>query len=337
MRNELVGQNKLTTDHMELLKNERNLSEEEIKRAGYFTFPRMPVNRPFLRALEREGIGQYELKNVPGFFYDKEDQIYKFNRLADNSGIGIPIKNEKNQIVGIQIRKDEVEHKGQRYVWFSSSFADDRGRYKDGSSPGTPFDVVVPMQVKNTSVIITEGHFKAEAVAREFGCVAISVQGVGNWKGIEKTIENIARDRKVPVKNIIIAYDSDLIEKPQVLIQAIKLGGTLNGISTDNLRMEKDPIKMIEEVQEIRQEMSKKNEKEVYVARWSEMFGKGIDDVINQGFKEHLMSEKFEKFLGEMKEMMVENLTIDQKLDMYSRKVKGRDNTEKVKTKERER
>ena len=101
--------------------------------------------------------------------------------------------------------------------------------------------------------------------------------------------------------------------------------------------MEKDPIKMIEEVQEIRQEMSKKNEKEVYVARWSEMFGKGIDDVINQGFKEHLMSEKFEKFLGEMKEMMVENLTIDQKLDMYSRKVKGRDNTEKVKTKERER
>lgn len=324
--NTLIGKDKLKEEHLELLKEERNLTEEEIERSGYFTFPRLMLNRTLQRELYKNGIEPSQLKNVPGFYYDKEKQEYRFSTLKDGrGGIGIPIRNENNQIVGIQIRQDdekEVEEQSNRYVWFSSSFADDRGRYKDGRSPGTPFDIVVPKKVKNSSIIITEGHFKAEAVAKEFGCVTISVQGVNNWKGIDKVINNIEKNRGIPVSNIIIAYDSDLIEKDQVLIQTIKLGGKLNELNTDNLRIEKEKTKMIQEIEEIEKQMKNKNEKNIYVARWNERYGKGIDDVINNGEKEHLRSKTLENFLEESKEILKKDLTLEEILENASGKVK---------------
>lgn len=60
-----------------------------------------------------------------------------------------------------------------------------------GVSPSTPLDVTYPEKQPNNILFITEGRFKSEVIAKEINSTCISVQGVGNWNGIEREIYEV--------------------------------------------------------------------------------------------------------------------------------------------------
>lgn len=265
-----LGKNKLSEEHKALLmSDDRQLTESEIDKNLYFTVPTRHILKYFLNDLEANGMSEDVLQTIPGFFYDKSKDCWSFMMVK---GIGIPMLNEKGLITGIQIRKDVVKEGGMRYIWFSSSFAMVKDNYEYGVSPGSPLNVVYPEIVKSKTVFVTEGHFKAFRLAKEFGCIAISVQGVCSWGKIKEALEHIKKDHDV--KNIMVAYDGDIAINGGVFQQAINMGVSLRGI---NHLIEAENIKKAFEDETINKEYN------VYYALWDFDYGKGIDDLILSG------------------------------------------------------
>lgn len=251
----------LSEDHYHHLRAVRQLSEEEIKEGLYFTFPSRHVMREFSKQLkERWEYDETILKGVPGFFFDKSTNRFSF--LA-NKGIGIGIRDVEGRVIGIQIRHDTVDDFNGRYVWFSSSFAeieDDKSKW--GATSGSPIDVVYPRFLKSETVFVTEGRFKASQLSKTMNAIAVSVQGVGNWKGILQTLKDLPYAEKTKavfpkpfaVATVLVAFDADMIYKPQVFSQARRM--------SEILQNEGYPV---------------------YYLNWDIEDGKGIDDVIISG------------------------------------------------------
>ena len=213
---------KLSKEHYEYLKNERQLSDEEICEYGYFTYPKYTFIKPFLKKMNELGYTKDVLIRVPGLFYNKEKEMINHKVFRNKEYIAIPIKNEDGKIRGIQLRADEVDEKQSRYIWVSSTNMDEK-KFEGNLSPNSPIDVVYP-KIKNPNTIaITEGHFKAIKISKTLNFISLSVQGVGNWKPILNTINNLKQ--KYPnITNIIIMYDADMSYKLQVLKAAINVG-----------------------------------------------------------------------------------------------------------------
>lgn len=259
-----VGCCSLSEEHYKHLSGVRQLREEKIKE-DYFTFPSRRIFKQFIQKLRDSGYTEEVLKKVPGFYYDKKYSSWTF---AAYKGIGMLTKNAFGQIIAIQIRRDDVKG-AKRYVWFSSSFALKDDRYEYGVGPGSPCDVGFPKVIKNPVIAITEGKFKEEKLT-ENNLICISVQGVGNWKGILKQIriiqqmdaykqavkgfEAYAASKKIESKlPIYVCFDADMIPNYQVYEQARKM--------TDSLQQELKDYQII------------------YI-NWLEEYGKGIDDLI---------------------------------------------------------
>ncbi|AFV21347.1 MULTISPECIES: CHC2 zinc finger domain-containing protein [Bacillus] len=261
------GHDKLTEEHKAYLKG-RGLSDKDIEEDGYFSFPGRHsafLTNFYNTMYEEFGYTPEILKDIPGFFctenckmdFQTKDgeitvPIYAYRR---QEGICIPMKNAKGQIAGIQIRLDEVKDSSRRYIWFSSTFADAEDRsnmYINGTGAGAPLDVVYPEKIKHTTLFITEGRFKARKIASTYGCIAISVQGIGNWRNIEKEIKDIEERTGYDIKHICIAYDADMSYNINVYNQFKKM--------TDKLKEEFD--------------------KNIYVCMWATELGKGIDDIL---------------------------------------------------------
>ena len=94
--------------------------------------------------------------------------------------------------------------------------------------------------------------FKAIAINKCYGCPVFSVQGVGNYHGIEEQVK-VALERYPHINRILIAYDADFIGNISVASHAIKLF---------NLLLKSFP-----------------DLKYQYVL-WNEKYGKGFDDLI---------------------------------------------------------
>lgn len=213
---------KLSKEHYEYLKNERQLSDEEICEYGYFTYPKYTFIKPFLKKMNELGYTKDILIRVPGLFYNKEKEMINHKVFRNKEYIAIPIKNEDGKIRGIQLRADEVDEKQSRYIWVSSTNMDEK-KFEGNLSPNSPIDVVYP-KIKNPNTIaITEGHFKAIKISKTLNFISLSVQGVGNWKPILNTINKLKQ--KYPnITDIVIMYDADMSYKLQVLKAAINVG-----------------------------------------------------------------------------------------------------------------
>ena len=253
----------LSDEHRSYLMKERGLSEREIEEGGYFTFPTkhklFAIKSQVVKSCGSEDV----FERIPGFFKHVDTGLYDFAR---HRGIGICIQNAQGKVVGVQIRHDDKGKHDSRYVWFSSSFAMyDGERYDCGTSSGSPIDVVYPEKITNPTVIITEGRFKAQAIAKATGSIAISVQGVSTWAGIAKELERIPNSdiakarygKPLVIRNLLVAFDADLSAKFQVF-------GQLKSM-TDNLQ---------------------KKGYVVYYLHWDMEIGKGIDDVLLIGRKD---------------------------------------------------
>jgi len=294
-----LSHTKLSDEHKKHLLEERKLSEEDIKKHMFFSFPSRAIMRKLLKDIENETFEGYDnpldvLKDVPGFFKRKEDSNFTFMKYK---GIGIPIKNAFDQIIGIQIRSDEVKEGYSRYLWFSSSFAidDPDGKVEFGTSSGSPIDVVIPDNIKYSVLFITEGKFKSVKIANTYNCIAISVQGIGTWRNILDSIKEIECSEKIKekygkdflVKNVFMAFDSDICHNVAVFNQLKKL--------TDTLLEEKPGLN-------------------IYYTYWDINYGKGIDDLINNGHKDKI--KKYEKSVWDSRyEKVIEKAKEDENID----------------------
>lgn len=205
---------KLSKKHHEYLKKVRKLSNEEIKRAGYFSIPNRSKYwmNVFLNELkERFGYEENVLENVPGFYFlDKVGSM----TFVSYKGIGIPIKNERQQIVGIQVRLDETNLSGMRYVWFSSSFANEKDGMSKGTGSGSPIHISYPKHNRHPEdIYITEGVFKSEQLAKYFQAISVSLQGVQSWRGkVNQLINFLEEEKGQPIRRIHIFFDADVSE-----------------------------------------------------------------------------------------------------------------------------
>lgn len=240
----------LSKDHMEHLKNDRELTEKEIKDFKFFTFPTRSIVRKFLKNIEEAYGSQDVLSNIPGFYRRIGGNNFSFITMK---GIGIPIYTPDGKIEAIQIRKDEVKENEQRYMWFSSSFAenDPDGKVELGTGSGAPLSTLIPDKINNKCIFLTEGTFKAMKISKTYGSVACSIQGVSNWKGFVENIEKINELGSVKAKlggrfnlnTVFIAYDADFLYNIGVLKQSIKLGEAAQSKGFDVFYVVWDPEK----------------------------------------------------------------------------------------------
>lgn len=253
----------LSVAHKKQLLTERNLTQERID-SDYFEFPyynREKVVRLIMEKLP--WITTAELITVPGFYYDNESKAISF---AGYKGVGILIRNTeyrkdgKQRAVAVQIRRDAIKEGQKRYGWFSSSFVHDSpdGKYTGGCGCGCPKDVLFPAPDKKFTgnVCITEGRFKSEIIIQN-GNIAVSVQGVSSWFGIEDIIKQISQN--YPVKRIYTMFDSDMAVNPAVFGHAENMSKALENAGF-----------------------------KVSFASWPLNKGKGIDDLILNGNKDSL-------------------------------------------------
>ena len=225
---------------------ERRLSKEEISYYGFKTFPKRVIKSELNRLLRESEISP---EAVPGLYLRNGDTDASFNF---HDAIILPVTTVDGFIAGLQLRFFNTTEGTSRYIWFSSNkFTYPKYQF-DGKSPGTPLGFV-DKEVKNTTTLfITEGLFKAIAINKCYGCPVISVQGVGNYAGIDKTLEKVLK--KYPhINRILIAYDADFIGNISVTSHAVRLYQTM--------------------------QTAFPNMKYQYVM-WDEKYGKGFDDLI---------------------------------------------------------
>ena len=212
---------KLSENHKEHLLKERQLKNTD----DYFTVPTRRMDLPGrilntaydrieaevendasipdrlkLNEIEKRwNVIEDELPYVPGFFWNNQYGKIDF---VSYKGIGILCRDADGKAVGIQIRRDTVKEGEQRYVWFSSTFAQKDG---SGSSSGSPGGYI-PGNNPKASICITEGRFKAEKIA-EKGNDCIYVSGVSTWKSVLPILKKIRKGRD----KVFLMFDSDMM------------------------------------------------------------------------------------------------------------------------------
>jgi DNA primase len=250
---------RLSEKHRDYLLRERKLSPEDIERGGYFTMPRRTnyFMREFLKALkERHGYDEDVLKEVPGFYYLEKNGGMTF---VGHKGIGIPIRDERGRICGIQIRRDQAKKGEQRYIWFSSSFANEKEGMGFGTGSGAPVHVSYPERLDRPhDLYITEGVFKSEQLAKVYHAISVSLQGVQSWRGkLERIFDYLEAEKGQAVLSVHVFFDSDMCENPNVYFAFREMVLALKH-TYRNL--------------------------DFYYYWWDPGFGKGFDDLVLNGF-----------------------------------------------------
>lgn len=267
----------ITKKQRDSIKKERNLSDERID-AEYFKMPY--VDNKFYKDLFHEikesyGYEPNVLIGVPGFYsYDKKN--IKFVR---RKGLGLLMSGADGFINGIQIRAyDRIDEKGNMILddrLDEDGKIEDRPKYfwcgsaglPNGCSPGSPVDVIIPSNTQEMfkTCFITEGKFKEEKIVEEFNSPAISVQGVGNWVDkIAPEIKFISENFK-EIKHIYCSYDADMAFNFKVFNQCKRM------VEEELVPLNVSPMIVV----------------------WDYHYGKGIDDAINNGYKNKLKAVNF--------------------------------------------
>ena len=244
----------LSEEDYKTLKNQRHLSDTRIAR-DYFTAPTNWKQKENILNAIRAAYPEYTdeiLMTVPGFYIEPEKGKNRL-KFSFAKGIAFCIRTD-TKIKAIQIRRYTDKEGQKRYTWFSSSFTDaEPDKYLGGAGCGSPHDILYPDNTDKGIIAITEGRFKSE-ILRDAGNVAISLQGVSTWKGIQNEILHIMDSR--PVRKIYLFYDSDMLGNTAVYNQSIAL------------------LKAIEITFPTIQ---------TYHAVWKKEWGKGIDDMYFNG------------------------------------------------------
>lgn len=277
--NETNAPGLLSKEHAEKLKTIRHHDTDEFKQGLYFTMPSRYGLHEFVKALAYhklippfENIDEADLsilKGMPGFFRNKRTGKWSFNAIK---GIAMPYLNANQQVHGMHIWLDHPK-KGVKYLYFSSSFAEDSDEFDSGIGAGTPIDVLYPKsypeeKLKST-LFITEGRFKSQFISNRFSSISLSVQGVNSWSGLIPEIKTLLEKHPLHFTHIYLAYDADMTYNRQVFNQALAMVKALSAEFPDL---------------------------EVTYVSWDVTFGKGIDDMLMAGHQSELKRQGRDAF-----------------------------------------
>ena len=188
-----------------------------------------------------------ELPCVPGFYRDESGKL-GFMRCG---GIAFLVRDDAGTPRGVHIRRDTVRKGESRYIWFSSSYALMHEEWTGGASPGTPAGYLAASAEGSGMLCVTEGRFKAEAIAAK-GNNCVYLSGVSTWK---KEIPMIARLAEQSAVNgdrrVFLMFDADMKENAAVGRQLTELAEALREAGCC-----------------------------VYVITWPQEAGKGFDDLV---------------------------------------------------------
>lgn len=292
---------RLSAKHKKHLLKDRGLAEADL--GDYFTFPtrRTDLAGKVYKEIGRQyALGRFgkeikeladkergivekskclarfreQFERVPGFFYDERKNRYDF---AAYNGIGFLVRDDHGRVQGIQIRRDVVKEGETRYVWFSSAFAQAKPGLRGGASSGSPGGVIFPKTERKNgrkpALCITEGRFKAEAIAKK-GNIAIYVSGVSTWKSVMPIIDRLKGSRR----RAYIMFDADMMGNVAVHSQLTEI---CEGIKKHGL----DPLLIL----------------------WPKDRGKGFDDLVagcGQQYSKCLKAVSYDDFEKKYQEVL---------------------------------
>lgn len=245
------------------LMNTRYLDEKDMK--DFFIFPANTSEfwQNFKKNMKKKNISLSCLRHVPGFYYNQVMKCYSFNGYYAGK-VGIVFRDMDGLINGIQIYNDETHKK---YLWFSSSNAMiDPATTNTGWIYGTKNngDPDVMPSNKTSYIACTEGKYKAIKL-HDMGLYTLNLFGVGAWS--PQKVDAIAK--KINCHKLLLCYDTDCMEFGHpVMKSAVKFSCAMHDLGY-----------------------------EIQFAIWDPQYGKGIDDVINAGFKDKLYHISFDEFI----------------------------------------
>ncbi len=179
----------------------RGLGADEITRLRYASAPLTAAERqraadalaPYLDAF---GGG------VPGFYRER----CRWRMVYRPSGFLIPVRDECGHIRALSQRVDEPRG-GGKYLWLSSAGRD------GGASSGTPPHFAARHLLYSApEVVVTEGALKADVAAYLSGSPVIGVAGTHAVRGLAARL----REGFPLLRDVVVAYDMDVLVKPQV-------------------------------------------------------------------------------------------------------------------------
>jgi hypothetical protein len=200
----------------------RGLTDEQIERHDYGTLPADRAERSRIAAAVEASLGWDPAGVVPGF-------VRKGGRLelANLTGILIPSKNVRGQILGLQVRLTNPGS-GPKYVWFSAgdtpgSIGQNGNLCHVARPPGSRPPAGSGRPTSTRRVVATEGPIKANITADRFGCIVLAVAGVSNTAGVLPALKALGG-----VEDVAIAYDADAEVNAQVAMHEAKLALALD-------------------------------------------------------------------------------------------------------------
>ncbi len=204
----LLSELTLSDFHRDLLRS-RKMSDEQIKRGGYRSFPF--ENRIRIADKIADRIGEANARGVPGMWVKQDEESGRsYWKLSGWKGLLIPLRNGNEQIVALKVRDDEKKGDG-KYTYVSS-------RAHGGASAIQ--SVHVPLGVVPGDVVrITEGELKADIATALSGVPTLSIPGVSNYQLVLPMLDTDTLVR--------VAFDADHatkpIDKPTVALALVEL------------------------------------------------------------------------------------------------------------------
>lgn len=239
----LLDQVDLADEHRQRLQD-RGFDDSHITQFGYKTLAhsgRDTLAHTVRAEFPVTGDGTDPLAGVPGLHYRSSDN--KFT-VGGWEGILIPVRTVDGSIQALKTRADDSADSSAKYRFVSS-------RKHGGATPGSPVHIPLHPGIDDLSTVrLTEGELKADLATAYTGTLTISVPGVSSWRA------GIDAIRELPVSTVLLAFDADANEKPQV---QRALRSTVNALLSDGY--------------------------DVNVETWAASDGKGIDDLLAGGGK----------------------------------------------------
>lgn len=197
----LLAELALDAPHRENLQA-RGLSGDDVE-AGLFRTWHLRGRARLAKKLV-EQFGEEVARQVPGLFVqrDERDENRTWWSLAGSPGLLMPALDASGRVLGLRVRRDEVDaDSGDRYSWVSSC------RY-GGPRPATSLHV--PPGQRGSVVRLTEGELKATVATVQTGVLTVGVAGVGRWREALPVLAELGAER------VLLAFDADCRENPVV-------------------------------------------------------------------------------------------------------------------------
>lgn len=253
----------------------RGLSEEEVEKFGYKTFPMR--RKELVKALEEKfGIDELMRAAVPGLWRNATSGELE---IAGKSGIAIPVRNAEGRVTGIKIRVDKPINSSRKYLLLSSNPTPDKKdgsvKYPFGASAkvSVHWPLVKPKKIRRLR--ITEGELKADIATSLTDVFTISLPGVGMWKLAIDVIKALKPEE------VLLAYDSD----KEIANSTYDQPGTDGGATEEHVVGKALSSLYLA----IKGEAGSLGIKVVGIEHWPAEAGKGIDDVLINGASDQIM------------------------------------------------